>query len=296
MNESVPSCGRQIIGLMLVKNEDRFVGQALLNILGFCDHIIVLDNHSCDRTAEILRGLKARIGGKIEVHRIAHVSESHAYVVPFLGTRVWMLAIDGDEIYDPQGLIRLRHRLLKGEFDSYWRIYGHVLNVAKWRVGAKIAKGYTSPPGHPMTKLYNLEAFLEWVDADQRFHGGRIRLKDAWDEKKGVYAFFHHQEWGLSDFRCLHMVFLKRSSLQWGRSKWSPADVLHRQVIGGTLWAQCKLLIYNFWIEVRHKTGKDIAYRRGPLVERSTKSFFSKADGSASGHPRGRVPPPAAYN
>lgn len=294
MNSSASFGPRRVIGLMLVKNEDRFVGQALRNVLGFCDRVIVLDNASRDRTPEIVADLAAKVRGKIEIHRIENVGESHAYVLPFLGSRSWMLAVDGDEIYDPQGLVRLRRRLLDGEFDSFWRLYGHVLNAAKWSATSNIAKGYASPPGHPMTKLYNLEAIRSWTGADQRLHGGRMELKDSWDEKKGVYAFFHHVEWDQSDFRCLHMVFVKRSSLQRGATKWSPADVQHRQSMGTTRWTRFKLRAYNAWIAMRRRTGKDIAYRKGPLVERSTDPFFPEADGlppgKESGNPRGERP------
>ncbi len=49
-----------IIGLMLVKNEDRFVKQALVNILCFCDHIYVEDNWSEDRTFDIVNDLASK--------------------------------------------------------------------------------------------------------------------------------------------------------------------------------------------------------------------------------------------
>ena len=266
---------RQLIGLMLVKNDDRYVEQALRNILDFCDRVIVLDNESQDRTSEILAGVAAQANGKIVVHRINNIAESHDFVVPFLGSRSWMLAVDGDEIYDPKGLVLLRHRIVSGEFDSYWRLYGHVLNVIKWNRKLNLAKGYASPPGHPMTKLYNLEAIQSWTDADQRLHGGSMVLKASWENKEGIYAFFHHMPWEESPFRCLHMVFVKRSSRQrWTTSKWSPADVLHRQQLGVTGWIRLKSLIYDAWIVVRHKTGKDMAYRRGPLIVRDTEPFF----------------------
>ena len=41
----------QIIGSVQVRNEDIYVGQAVVNILGFCDKVIITDHQSTDHTA-----------------------------------------------------------------------------------------------------------------------------------------------------------------------------------------------------------------------------------------------------
>ena len=267
----------RIIGLMLVHNDDRFVGRALLNILEFCDQVIVLDHISTDRTPEILGKIAAAAGGKVELHRIENVAESHAFVLPFVGRPAWMLAVDGDELYDPVGLARLRPRLLSGEFRGYWRLYGHVLNATRLNAKKGTAKGHLSPPGHPMTKLYNMEAIESWVDAPQRLHGGTMTLRPRWNVRDGVYAFFHHVEWAESPFRCLHMVFVRRSSMRAPLfPRLSPADVIHAQVLGVDAWARAKVWAYHLWMAWRRKSGKDVAYRKGPQVELHASAFFSK--------------------
>ena len=67
---------------MLVRNDDRFVGQALRNVLGFCDKVLVLDHASTDHTLERVEEVALSFGKKIEIHRIADVVESHAFVLP----------------------------------------------------------------------------------------------------------------------------------------------------------------------------------------------------------------------
>ena len=267
--------GKQIIGLMLVRNDDRFVEQALRNVLGFCDKVLVLDHASTDHTLERVEKVAVSFGKQIEIHRIVDVEESHAFVLPFVGKPVWLLAVDGDEIYDPSGLARLRLCILRGEFDGFWRLYGHVLNVTHLDSERKQAKGYASPPGHSMTKLYNMEAIQSWVGAPQRLHGGTMVLKPQWDLKSGIHAFFHRTGWEESLFRCLHMVFVRRSSRQITTLvRLCPADLLHHRSLGVTPWERAKLLSYWVWIALRRKSGKDKVYRKGPLVERDAEPFF----------------------
>ena len=50
----------QIVGLLLVKNEDIHIQWVINNILDFCDHIMVLDNHSTEHTWEILEHLAGK--------------------------------------------------------------------------------------------------------------------------------------------------------------------------------------------------------------------------------------------
>lgn len=43
----------QIIGIMLVKNEDVFIERAIRNIVDFCDRIIITDHRFTDLTYKI---------------------------------------------------------------------------------------------------------------------------------------------------------------------------------------------------------------------------------------------------
>ena len=111
----------QIVGISLVHNEDRFVRTALLNVAEFCDRIVVADHLSTDRTPAILRELSTELD-HLEVVRITHSAESHALVEDLAGTDTWVLAVDGDELYDPVRLAGFRGRLAGGEFANTFRI------------------------------------------------------------------------------------------------------------------------------------------------------------------------------
>ena len=53
--------------------------------------------------------------GAVISHRFKHVRvievddayDTHKYVEPFVGKDCWVFGVDGDEIYDPDGLARL---------------------------------------------------------------------------------------------------------------------------------------------------------------------------------------------
>jgi glycosyltransferase involved in cell wall biosynthesis len=49
----------RIVGIMLVKDEDLYVEQAVRNVLAFCDEIFLADNGSRDETLAVLERLVA---------------------------------------------------------------------------------------------------------------------------------------------------------------------------------------------------------------------------------------------
>jgi len=111
----------QVVGISLVRNEDRFVRQALLNVAELCDRIVVADHLSTDRTPAILEEL-SRQHDNVEVVRISHSAESHALIEDLAGTETWILSVDGDELYDPEGLRDLRADLEQGAHSDVFRI------------------------------------------------------------------------------------------------------------------------------------------------------------------------------
>ena len=47
----------RVVGIALVRNEDRFVEQSLRNVSSFCDIVVVADHMSTDGTWEIVRSI-----------------------------------------------------------------------------------------------------------------------------------------------------------------------------------------------------------------------------------------------
>lgn len=265
----------RIIAIVLVKNEDIFIERVLRNILEFCDKIIVADHCSTDGTSDILKNLDKKYE-KIEYHLINELSESHDLVESYAGENVWIFAVDGDEIYDPEGLREFRTELLSGKYNDQWLIFGNVLNCVEINTGRSVASGFLAPPCRSMTKLYNFSLIEAWEGSSgERLHGGDVIFKEGFS-KSLRYALHEKNNWETAKLRCLHMCFLQRSTKQKElRGTYlprpNPADILSR-----TLWqrlvVKCKSLI---GIPEKGKTEWKLEkFTRGDKVQKGVEEFF----------------------
>jgi hypothetical protein len=116
-----------------------------------------------------------------------------------------------------------------------------------------------------MTKLYNFAAIEDWSGRIvERLHGGEIRFKPGFHEQ--LRLNLHEQTpWETSDFRCLHLCFLDRSSrdTQVGKPR--------RNIMDRHAWSFGKLL-------ARLRGGpdwKEQKYARGPLVSEPLAPFLA---------------------
>ncbi len=266
---------KKIVGIVLVKNEDIFISRVLLNILHFCDEIIVADNASTDETAEKIQQL-SRQHHKIQYHRITTISVSHDLIQGYAGRDVWVFGVDGDEIYDPRGLQSLREQLLAGAYEDWWLIFGNVLHCVALNRDEKTARGHFAPPCRSMTKLYNFAMIESWKSSSgERLHGGEVIFKKGFGPERR-FELYKEVPWEESLFRCLHMCFLQRSSIQrsW-RGKYvprpNPADILSRTYL------------QQSWSLLRKLCGLPVAgkqewkvdkFTRGPMVSCDVADFF----------------------
>ncbi|RWX49377.1 Glycosyl transferase family 2 [Candidatus Electrothrix marina] len=202
---------RKIIGIVLVKNEELYIERVLNNIKDFCDEIIVADNLSSDQTPDRVQALQ-NDNPTIIYHRIRCPSASHELIRKYCGKNVWIFGVDGDELYDPKGLKKLRGALLRGDYDDRWMILGNVLNAIEVTFEKKFARGYLAPPCRSMTKLYNFAAIDAWSGyCSERLHGGQIVFRPGFSHTDRFYMY-KEVEWQNSCFRCLHLCFIPRSN------------------------------------------------------------------------------------
>jgi hypothetical protein len=202
----------QIVGVVLVRNEDILVEQAIRNVAAFCDRIYAVDHVSTDRTWEILRALAMEYD-HVDARREAHAGASHALLEPYAGTETWVFGVDGDELYDPHRLGAFRDQLLGGAYDHAFKVASNVLNCIELDTEARRASGYTSPPSRSITKLYNFGAIEAWHgDGAERLHGGTVLFRPGYDEGS-VDNIGERLSWEETPLRCLHGCFLRRSSL-----------------------------------------------------------------------------------
>lgn len=231
----------RIVGIALVRNEDLFVEQAIRNALDFCDELIVCDNGSTDGTLPILERLTAERPDKLRLHRIDHPSESHDLIAGYAGQDVWVFGVDGDELYDPEGLRGFRPRLLGGEFDHVWLLRGNALHCCELDAARTTAQGYFSPPSPSMTKLHNFALIESWDGwHTERLHGTTgLRFKPgAPDTKHGLQTVY---SWDESPLRTLHVCFLRRSTKERkAGARRNIPDFYAPRSLPGRVWARLR--------------------------------------------------------
>jgi hypothetical protein len=199
----------RIIGIVLVRNEDVLVEQAIRNVVDFCDRIHAVDHVSSDRTWDVLQTLAADYD-HLDSRRARHAGESHTLIEPYAGTDTWIFGVDGDELYDPSRLAGFREELLGGTYHQAFKIASNVLNCVA--LDHETASGYLSPPSRSITKLYNFGAIESWEgDGSERLHGGTIVFRDGYDER-AVTNIGEVLSWEETPLRCLHGCFVRRSS------------------------------------------------------------------------------------
>jgi len=256
----------RIIGIVLVKNEDRFLRQAVMNASAFCDHWIFADNGSDDATPDILADLAGSLPSS-EVHVSCNPAESHRLLEHFAGSDTWIFGLDGDEIYDASGLKNMRCRLLSGEFSHSWMVLGNVVHVTTLDTENMAAFGHASPPSRSMTKLYNFGAINSWGGyCPERLHGGTPSFRRGYSSVHRT-ALHENTVWEEADFRCLHVCFLRRSS----RDASGTVRPNLMDIQGGSRLPK-RIAAFLGW--AKNAKWKDERYRRGPLVRVSTEGFF----------------------
>jgi len=265
----------KIAGIVLVRNEDLFVRQAVENIAAFCDTLILCDHASTDGTRGILADLAATLPNAT-LHAIRDPADSHGLVKEYAGSATWVFGADGDEIYDPAGLMRMRERLLRGEFSDAWAVFGNVLNVTELDLASREAAGHLSPPCRSMTKLYNFAAIDAWDGfCPERLHGGTPRFREGYSALSRC-ALNETTPWEAADFRCLHVCFLRRSSLDSEESV--RANLMEIQ--GGSRLSRVAQWLRGL-LGVRPRVRwKNERYRRGPLTRVPTDGFFREHAGA----------------
>jgi hypothetical protein len=264
--------GVHVVGVVLVRDEDVFLERAIRNVADVCDRIHAVDHVSRDRTPEILQALAQELD-HLDVRRSRDAGTSHSVLEPYMGTATWALGVDGDELYDPAGLARLAVDLRAGAYDADFKLKAHVVNCDELDERTNEAGGWMSPPSRPVTKLFNLAAVESWSGSSQRLHGGTPMFREgfAWDPAHDLAA---STTWETDPLRCLHLCFLRRSSLEpeseaGSRQNLNETHAYRRDVIGaltGPLRRSRRRSPAAARVAAKGTTWKQEWYARGPRV------------------------------
>ncbi len=257
----------KIIGVTLIRNEDIYIEDVLKNILDFCDEIIVLDNNSTDDTFSIVSNLATQYS-KIKIYKIDDPLSTHAYVEPYVGTDSWVFAVDGDELYDPIGLVEIRQNILAGEYSDVFQFRANFINVNKIDQEEQKACGYNGTA----TKGHNMSLLEQWhEDKEERLHGKNMVFKPE-VKNKIVLKQLLYENWEISKFRCLHLCFMKRSSKDTKfASRFIPAENKRKYYYPVINFLK-NLFMGRFEVLSSYKNK---TYRNGDIVCVDSKNFFT---------------------
>jgi hypothetical protein len=263
----------RVVGIVLLHNEDVYAERVIRNVAGFCDRIHVADHASSDGTWEIISGL-ARELDNVDAIRISHAARSHDLVLPYVGSDTWVLSPDGDEIFDPEGLGRLRAELDAGRYDEWFRLFPAMLHCVALDTEAMTATGYLSPPARSGPKLFNFAALESWDRVyRERLHEGEPVFRDGWNWES-VLSLGNEHEWDENPFRCLHACFLPRSSRDPASGEHVRLNIgeanTYRRDLAGRVARRLRRAE-----AARPESWKLEKYRRGPLVTTDAAPFLA---------------------
>jgi glycosyltransferase involved in cell wall biosynthesis len=258
------------VGIALLRNEEYFTTWSIANALGFCDEFLVVENQSTDGTLGRVEALRDRFP-RITLHQVDDPNRSHRYIEEYAGQDTWVFGVDGDEIYDPGGLARLRPRILEGEFDAWWRIDGHMLHATRLDLEGGRGMGFATPATPSVTKLFNFGALESWREPNrERLHGHNMKFRSGWSRKR-VLHLHRTESWESTDFRALHLCFFPRTSVDRVDPIRRPNPSELRVGRLGKAHNFLKNFLANpFSRDASYKTRR---YRRGGLVERQISAF-----------------------
>lgn len=263
----------QLVAVVLLHNEDVYAERVIRNVAGVCDRVHVADHASSDRTWQVVSSLAAELDN-VDAVQMANAARSHDLVLPYAGTHTWVLSADGDEIFDPEGLARVRAELEEGRYDESFRLVPAMLHCVSLDPDGMTATGYAAPPARSGPKLFNFGAIDGWGQVyRERLHEGVPVFRDGWTWDSVRNLGEEHGVEG-SAFRCLHACFLRRSSKDpvGGdpvRLNIAESDTYRRDVVG-----RVRLALR------RRRRGttaswKAEKYRRGPLVTVDAAPFLA---------------------
>jgi acyl-CoA synthetase (AMP-forming)/AMP-acid ligase II/Tfp pilus assembly protein PilF len=172
VNHSNQSAVPRLSVCLIVKNEERFIGQCLESIKGVADQIVVVDTGSTDRTVEIAQGYGA------EIHSFTWCDDFSAARNAALqyATGDWVLSLDADEELPVESHAPLR-QMLANESVMAWRL--PLFDVGNEENGhSYVPRLFRNAPGLFFIGRVHEQVFYS-VDARRKEWGLDNRVGDA---------------------------------------------------------------------------------------------------------------------
>lgn len=111
----------KLAGLLRIKNESRWIRMVLESLLGVCDHVFVLDDHSTDNTVEICQSFGSFVTGFRSSFDTLDEARDKTFLLhqAMAYNPEWALMIDGDEVLEAEAARKFIHLLDRPNFRVY---------------------------------------------------------------------------------------------------------------------------------------------------------------------------------
>ena len=115
---------------MIVKNEERWINQALSNIKALAQEIIVIDTGSTDKTMLLAK----KLGAKIIRYRFNNDFSKIRNIAISNASSKWILFIDADEKILASDIKKIKRLIQEDSKDGYWIQRYNYLGTGGWRL------------------------------------------------------------------------------------------------------------------------------------------------------------------
>jgi glycosyltransferase involved in cell wall biosynthesis len=156
--------GKRISVVIPCHNEEEGIRAVLEKMPPIVDEVVVVDNASTDRTAEVASGLGARV-----VHE-SRKGYGRAYQTGFASARGDIIVtMDGDGTYPPESIALLLHVLIEERIDF--------MTAARWRSRNGTDKSLLRLVGNAVLSGATMALFMRFI----------------WDSQSGMWVFRRDQ-------------------------------------------------------------------------------------------------------
>ena len=262
----------QVVAVVLLHNEDVFAERVIRNVAAFCDRIHVADHMSTDGTWEIVSAL-ARELDHVDATRIANSAQSHDMIAGYAGTNTWVLGADGDELYDPVALQRLRNQLEEGLYDHAFESCRPCSTPSRLIDQAGTATGYLSPPARSAGgKLFNFNAINSWTHVyRQCLHEGEVEYRPGWGGSPSRTSAMSSAGTRARFAACTRASCVVRAEEPDGAVRLNPIEArTHRRDTVG----RAQLRLRRLSLRRQPVPWKVEKYRHGPVVTKDVTAFL----------------------
>ena len=202
----------QIVGIVLVRNEDVFVERAVRNVAAFLRphprRRPRLDRPHLGHPAQRSRASSTTwtCGDRATRRaRTACLRRTQAPIPGFSASTATSSTIR-------RGWRACGADLLEGAHADVFRMKAHVLNCDELDVDRGRASGWLAPPSRPVTKLFNFAVLDSWTESPDPLQAGNAVFKPGqhWESRRDLAD---STTWETDPLRLLHLCFLPRSSV-----------------------------------------------------------------------------------